>query len=129
MPGHVAEDRDHDEDGYQGKRQVAIGSLHSPQPELSNEPPPLADGFEWPPPLPEDPPVGGGDALAGDGGACSAGGETGCTDGRRGATGTSCTTACAGADTAGVEMDWFLLAERWCVLTTEEIAIGTALPR
>ena len=45
MPDEVADDRDDHEDRDEYPRQATRGLQHRPQPELSNEPPPLDDGF------------------------------------------------------------------------------------
>jgi hypothetical protein len=104
-------------------------SLHSCQPELSNEPLPLGAGLELPLSLPDDPPLDDGATSVGICGASAVGdvtGRTGC-DEFSGARATSRVGACAGAEFVSTEIGPLPLPLTWrCALIAVGIAIGDA---
>jgi hypothetical protein len=131
MPGQVAEDRNGSEDSYRHGGRAANGIADSCQPELSNEPPPPAEGVEWLPPL-----LGAGDPAAGDAGSgTGAGGVVGAGAGEgSGVLEASVEGARTGAEAAGVEAarmgtDGLRGRARGCAGAAEKISIGGAALR
>ena len=125
----IPENRDRDKEGHDRNGSAAIVGLHSCQPELSNEPPPLGAGLELPPLLPEDPLLDDGVTSVGIFGASAEGdvtGRTGC-DESSGARAPSLASACAGAEFVRPEIGPLLLPPTWqCALIPVGIAIGDA---